>query len=96
VPDLILDLGNEGEFALERRCIRDPFPFRQCPADLAVGVHVDQADELLAILGRHPVGRLDFLAALNPRFELCKPLIELRLTQSTGVKLDVGNHHLAP
>ncbi len=58
VADLVLDLGREGQLALEGRGPQDPLPLGQHAHQLGVGVHLDEPADGPAVLLGHPVGRL--------------------------------------
>ena len=66
VPDLVLDLGRQGELAAQRRSAHQPLALGQDAHQLAVGVHLDEAQDRRPVLVGHPVGRLD-LARPRPR-----------------------------
>jgi hypothetical protein len=70
VPDLVLHLGGQGELPLQRRRLQDPLALRQHAHQLAVAVHLDELDELLAVLVRQPIAGLDLSAALHVGQEL--------------------------
>src|SRR5690606_10124305 len=75
MPRLVLDLRGHGELALERRRAQDPVALRQRAHDLGVGVHLDEADQPLAVLVGHPVARLDLATRLNRSLEFLDPLL---------------------
>jgi hypothetical protein len=70
VPDLVLHLRRQRELALERGSTEDPLALGQDAHELGVAVHLDELDQLLPIVLRHPVGRLDLSAGLDV-FEKC-------------------------
>src|SRR5215210_885403 len=65
VADLVLDLRRQCELPLQRRRAQDPVPLREHPHQLGVPVHLDELDQPGAVLGRHPVVRLDEPAGLD-------------------------------
>ena len=70
VADLVLHLRRQRQLALERRRAEDPLPLGQHAHQLGVAVHLDELDELLPVLVRQPVRRLDLTAVLHVRQEL--------------------------
>ncbi len=70
VADLVLDLRRERELALQRGGAEDPVAFREHAHELRVAVHLDELDELRAVLLGHPVGRLHLAARLHVLEEL--------------------------
>ena len=75
MADLVLHLGGEGELAPQGRRTEQPFALRQDAHQLAVGVHLHEAEDALAILVGHPVAGLDLAAGLDVRFERPEPLV---------------------
>ena len=69
VADLVLHLGGEGEFALQRRGAQQPLALRQDAHQLAIRVHLDELQHRLAVVVRHPVARFDLAAARDVRIE---------------------------
>ena len=69
VADLVLDLGRQGELPAERRRAHEPLALGQDAHQLAVGVHLDEAQDRGPVLVGHPVGRLDLAAAGDVRLE---------------------------
>ena len=65
VPDLVLHLRGQRELPLERRRAEDPLALRQDAHQLRVAVHLDELDELRAVVVGHPVGGLDLAAGLH-------------------------------
>ncbi len=59
VPDLVLDLGGQGQLAAQGRRPHQPLALGQDAHQLAVGVHLDEAQDGGPVLVGHPVGRLD-------------------------------------
>jgi len=86
VADLVLHLGHERHLAAEAGSARDPRAFGERADDLGVRVLLDHADELAAVLGRHPIVRLDLLAAVDTRLEHR----ELLRVVGDGVGLGLG------
>ena len=70
VPDLVLDLRGERELSLQRRRAEDPVALGEHPHELGVPVHLDELDELRAVLVRHPVAGLHLPARLDVLQEL--------------------------
>ena len=70
VPDLVLHLRGERELPLEGRRPEDPLPLGQHAHELGVPVHLDELDELGAVVVRHPVTGLDLTASLYELDEL--------------------------
>jgi hypothetical protein len=70
VADLVLHLRREGELSLQGRRAQDPLALGQHAHELRVPVHLDELDEALAVLVRHPVARLDLPARLDVLLEL--------------------------
>src|SRR6266511_2467704 len=70
VPDLVLHLRGQRELALQRRRAEDPLALGQDAHQLRVAVHLDELDELRAVVVRHPVARLDLAAGLDVLEEL--------------------------
>ena len=56
---LVLDLGQQDRLAAERRGAGDPVALGLHADDLRVRVLRDLPDHVRAVLGRHPVARLD-------------------------------------
>ena len=75
VADLVLDLGRQGELPAQRRRPHDPFPLREHAHQLAVGVHLDEAEHALAIFVGHPVGRLHLAAGEDVLLEVAESLV---------------------
>ena len=75
VADLVLDLGRQGELPPQRRRPHDPLPLREHAHQLAVGVHLDESEDALAVFVGHPVGRLDLAAGEDVLFEVAEPLV---------------------
>jgi hypothetical protein len=75
VADLVLDLGRQGELSTERRRPHEPLAFGQDAHQLAVGVHLDEAEDRFPVLVGHPVGRLDLAAADDVLFEMAVALV---------------------
>src|SRR5579864_57723 len=73
VTDLVLDLRGERHLAGERRRARNPLPLGQRAHDLGVGVHLDQAKRLEAILLGHPLARFNLVAGCDPGGEALEP-----------------------
>ena len=69
VPDLVLDLGGHGELAVQARGPQDPVAFGKRAHDLGVGVHLDELNEPLPVLVRHPVAGLDLVPFPDPLLE---------------------------
>ena len=65
MPDLVLDLRGERELSLQRRRAEDPVALGKHPHELGVPVHLDELDELRAVLVGHPVAGLDLAARLD-------------------------------
>ena len=63
MTDLVLDLGREGQLPAQRRRAHDPFALGQDAHELAVGVHLDEAQDARPVLVGHPVVRLDLATA---------------------------------
>ena len=70
VADLVLHLRGQRELALERRRAEDPLALGQDAHQLRVPVHLDELDQLRAVLVRHPVVDLDLAAGLHVLEEL--------------------------
>ena len=62
MPHLVLDLRGQRELPAEGRRPHDPFAFGEDAHQLAVGVHLDEAEHRGPVLVGHPVGRLDLAA----------------------------------
>ena len=69
MADFVLDLGRQRELASEGGRSEDPLAFRQHAHQLAVGVHLDEAQDALPVFVRHPVARLDLAARENVLLE---------------------------
>ena len=65
VADLVLDLRREGELPLQRGRAEDPVALGEHAHELGVAVHLDELDELGAVLVRHPVAGLDLSSCLD-------------------------------
>ena len=65
VPDLVLDLRGQRQLPLQRRRAEDPVALGQDAHQLRVRVHLDELDELGAVLVRHPVACLDLAPVLH-------------------------------
>jgi hypothetical protein len=59
VPDLVLDLRGQGQLPPKRGCPHQPLALGEDTHQLAVGVHLDEAQDGGPVLVGHPVGRLD-------------------------------------
>ena len=57
VADLVLHLRGQRELALEGRRAQDPLALGQDAHQLRVAVHLDELDQLRAVVVGHPVGR---------------------------------------
>ena len=66
---LVLDLGQQDRLAAQAGRPGDPIAFGQHAHHFAVGVLADLADQVLAVLVRHPVARLDLLFIVDPFLE---------------------------
>ena len=82
VADLVLHLRRQRELALQRRRAEDPLALGQHAHQLRVAVHLDELDELRAVLVRHPVAGLDLAAGLH--------VLEEFLAASFMVTLPIG------
>src|SRR6266581_370068 len=69
MTDLILNFGGQRQLALQRGRAHDPFALGQHTHQLAIGVHLNEAEQRGAVLLGHPVGRLDFATARDMREE---------------------------
>jgi hypothetical protein len=65
VARLVLHLGQQDRLAFQRRRAGDPVAFRQLADDLGMRMLADLADQRLAVAFRHPLLRLDLLAAVD-------------------------------
>ena len=83
VADLVLDLRRQRQLSAERRRPHDPFALREDTHQLAVGVHLDEAEDALAVFVGHPVGRLDLAAGEDVLLEVAEALIvgQVRLVE---------------
>ena len=68
MADLVLDLGGQGELPAERRRAHEPLALGEDAHELAVGVHLDEPEDLGPVVVGHPVAGLDL--ARRPR---CAP-----------------------
>jgi hypothetical protein len=59
VADLVLHLRRQRELALQRRRAQDPLALGQDAHQLRVAVHLDELDQLRAVVVGHPVLGLD-------------------------------------
>ena len=73
VPDLVLDLGGQGELAAERRRSHQPLALGEDAHELGVRVHLDEAQDGGPILVGHRVGRFDLAAGHDVRLEPLEP-----------------------
>jgi hypothetical protein len=62
VPDLVLHLRGQGELSLQGRCAQDPLALGQHAHQLGVAVHLDELDELRAVVVGHPIAGFDLAA----------------------------------
>jgi hypothetical protein len=67
VPDLVLDLCRQRELPLQGGRAQDPFALGEDAHQLRVAVHLDELDELGAVVVGHPIVCLDLAAALHVR-----------------------------
>ena len=65
VATLILHLGQQNRFALERGCAGYPLAFGLHADDFTVGMLTDLAHQRAAVGLGHPVLRLDLLVGVN-------------------------------
>ncbi len=75
MPDLVLDLGGQGQLAAERRGTHQPLSLREHAHQLGVGVHLDEPQHSQPVLVRHPVGGFDLQAGRDVGFEQRVPLV---------------------
>ena len=75
VPDLVLDLRGQGQLPAQGRRPHQPLALGQDAHQLAVGVHLDEAQDGRPVLVGHPVGRLDLAAGRDVRLEQRVPLV---------------------
>ncbi len=59
MADLVLDLGGQGELPAQGRGAHDPVALGEDAHQLAVGVHLDEAQDARPVLVGHPVAGLD-------------------------------------
>ena len=72
MADLVLHLRGQRELPLQRRRAEDPLALGQHAHELGVAVHLDELDELRAVLVGHPVVGLDLAARLDVLEELLR------------------------
>src|SRR3954452_4046464 len=70
VADLVLHLRRQRQLSLQRRRLEDPLALREHAHQLRVRMHLDELDQLLPVLLRQPVRRLDLPAGLDVLEEL--------------------------
>ena len=75
MADLVLDLRGERELPAQRRRPHDPLALGEDAHQLAVGVHLDEAQDLGPVLVGHPVGRLDLAAVRDVLLEMRVPRV---------------------
>ena len=78
VPDLVLDLGGQGELPAQGRRPHDPVPLGEHAHQLGVGVHLDEAQDRRPVRVRHRVGRLDLAAGGEIGLEAGHPVVVRR------------------
>jgi hypothetical protein len=72
MSDLVLHLRGQRQLPLQRGRAQDPLALGEDAHQLAVPVHLDELDELRAVVVGHPVGRLDLAAGLDVLEEFCR------------------------
>jgi hypothetical protein len=75
MADLVLDLRRQRKLPPKRRRPHQPLALGQDAHQLAVGMHLDEAQDARPVLVRHPVGRLDLAAARDVLLEQVESLV---------------------